>query len=202
MNVIRERIVFVGLVALVVVGMLARWEMKAQAERPQLYGSFTNKEIVAKAGPLCRVLDDGEPLQLTLKQDSIYGQDGRLHRLWTVDGVEKDGDYGCMLVWDADTGELVCAARSSPKPIRPEKKAITKREAIILAKYWLDKLGIKTRVGKWTLQQPPEQNHSTWYLSWKAKNREAFISVDMLSGELVNARSSRKLRSARLPRSI
>jgi hypothetical protein len=203
MNRLRERIVFVGLVALIVAGTLSRWEMKARADRPQLYGSYTNKEIFAKAGPLCRVLDDGEPLQLTLKQDSIYERNGRLHRLWTVDGVELDGDYGCMLVWDADTGELVSAARPSPKPTRSEKKAISKQEAVVLAKYWLDRLGMKSHVGKWSLDQQPERSPSTWYITWKAKNREAFVSVDRLSGELVSARTtSRRTRSKWLPQSI
>jgi hypothetical protein len=189
-----ERLVsrFLILAALMVLFLYAR----SRASSRSIAG-FTEQQMIARTQSLCWLIaPEAGRIVVSADPSEIETPGGRHVRSWTVECSDIAGNPLACFVWNADTSELMSAARrKSPQPGN-STGPMDRKAAVRTAKQWMRSLSISATAPQWRLRSEPERVGDSWHIPWQADDRMASIAFNARTGSLNMAHCWR----ARAPR--
>lgn len=108
-------------------------QMQREQQRP--FGRYTSEQIIEHSFPLLAALELPEnTLQFSASHLAVYAHGERRRSLWEVDCLNPSGNFRAILLWDADTGELMKIGRHVLSA--PYARPLTRSERLKAAQRW------------------------------------------------------------------
>jgi hypothetical protein len=178
----KKRALCAGIGITAIVASIASY---ANAHKP--YGQMTKEQVLSRSTKICSMMEPQlEKISFNAVPEMVHTLDGESKRVWLIDGSDSKDEFAAMLMWDADTGDLVSASHPPVPPRWGADQAMNSKDAVGVARDWLRTLGVNGRVA-WTLSEKPEKTIHLWFLTFYSGYKKAVVAIDALSGNLVKA---------------
>jgi hypothetical protein len=188
---------------LVVAFVVVLYTWASWVQRTPPHGRYTASQILSRSEALCRLLAPSTGfLRMSADSCAMPDRNGRMRHFWSVDCDDAANTIVAAFLWDADTGDLLCAGR--PHGAAPNKTGLpplSRRQAIGIAREGMRALEIAGQARQWRLEGA-RNSENGWRVRWQAKDRSAYVHVDAYTGELFLAQvilSRHPVRVAAMP---
>lgn len=153
-------------------------------------GRYTEAQILALSGPLCRALAGHKPgLHVQAQRRDMAPSELSSGRLWDVYARDAAGRHVLYLKWDDDAGRVWIAGCPGELLAQEagEGPPLGRREAVTAGQQWLRLLwggraSVPWRLVHVTGPGNPVRGNNRWHLVWHAGRDRASVSVDGRSG--------------------
>jgi hypothetical protein len=154
-------------------------------------GQFAEREIMAKSAALGLAIIPNEGMvRYTAVSSAVPSRFGTMQKAWLVDGTADRTGRVVSFVWNAATGDLICAAARSPEP--RNAAPLSRQEAVSSTRRWLRSLGLTRGTRTWRLAKPPARQGRAWVACWATEDRRVTVNLDVATGALLVARVDRR----------
>lgn len=151
------------------------------------YGGYTMQQIAAYSQPAVQALMGGSNhTDLDIGRQRCYADRGQELAVWSIDCSDHAGRQKALLLWNAETGELLCAGQWTEGEAAPPADApSTQAEALALAWDWLHTLKIRNEREIWHVVSTHKKPCGQWDIQMTGGERSAHLTINTVTGKLV-----------------
>jgi hypothetical protein len=188
----RVRYWIAGLTVIALIAIIAiYWSRQRRSHSPQpqevAYGQFTSVQITERTLALCSLIDPQTP-SWQIHPDRLTTQTLQQPwgRIWCVDCSSQTEERHLLVLWNADTGELLCIAPHTvgeeATPVSSPRKGTQELKQI--AWQWLVDLGYGRKGENWRLVCTEEGRQNKLMMHWRSPHRQVYVIVNTSTGQL------------------
>ncbi len=150
------------------------------------HGRISATEIVRSAERLGRIaVPKTGVIYTNVEGRCLWRQSRVVGMIWCAQSTDARGDDLAYTVWDAETGEPLLASIQARQADTGEP--IARRSALREAGYWLRQLEPGRSAARWKLNGTAEALGDIWRVPCRSADRQAIITIDRSSGDLITA---------------